>query len=193
MTIDWQLYSDAYFPFRLRQEPAGTNALGQIKFMFPNRHAVYIHDTPSKLLFKKVDRSFSSGCVRIERPLKLAEYLLADQYWNGKRLRKSLKERERKVVMLKDPIEVHLVYLTAWADESGTVHFFKDLYGHDQRLLAELNRNDRYVVDDAVDQMSFGSKLEKANKSATQSSDQRSGDKFPFRNSDNSQAGKSKV
>jgi murein L,D-transpeptidase YcbB/YkuD len=159
MTIDWQLYSDAYFPFRLRQEPAGTNALGQIKFMFPNRHAVYIHDTPSKSLFKKVDRSFSSGCVRIERPLKLAEYLLDDQYWNIKRLRKSLKERKRKVVMLKDPIEVHLVYLTAWADESGTVYFFKDLYGHDQRLLAELNRNDSYVVNDTVEQMPFGSKL----------------------------------
>jgi murein L,D-transpeptidase YcbB/YkuD len=193
MTIDWQQYSDAYFPFRLRQEPAVTNALGQIKFMFPNRHAIYIHDTPSKSLFNKIDRSFSSGCVRIEWPLKLAEHLVAEQYWNGKRLRKLLKERKRKVVMLKDPIEVHLVYLTALADERGAVHFFKDLYGHDQQLLAELTRNERYVGDDAVDQLSFGSKLEKASTPATQSSDQRSGDKFNFRDKNNSQAGKSKV
>ena len=193
MTIDWQLYSDAYFPFRLRQEPAGTNALGQIKFMFPNRHAVYIHDTPSKSLFKKVDRSFSSGCVRIERPLKLAEYLLANQHWNGKRLGKLLKERKRKVVMLKDPIEVHLVYLTAWADESGTVHFFKDIYGHDQRLLVKLNRSNGHVIDNCAEQMSFGPKFEKTNKSATQSSNQESGDKLLFKNSNDSQTSKSKV
>lgn len=140
LSIDWQLYSHAFFPFRLRQEPAGTNALGRIKFMFPNRHSVYIHDTPSKSLFKKVDRSFSSGCVRVEQPLVLAEYLLAGQHWNEKRIRATLKGRKRQVVVLKEPIAVHLIYMTAWADESGSVHFYKDLYGRDRQLLAEMNR-----------------------------------------------------
>jgi murein L,D-transpeptidase YcbB/YkuD len=192
LSIDWKLYSHAFFPFRLRQEPASTNALGRVKFMFPNQYSVYIHDTPAKSLFKKVDRSFSSGCVRVEQPLVLAEYLLTGQHWNEKRIRATLKGRKRQVVALKEPISVHLIYMTAWADESGSVHFYKDLYGRDRQLLAELNRAKVYLSDFEIDQMSLGSILGKAHKSVTRSSDQRADDMFPFGTSDRSHAAKSK-
>lgn len=141
LAIDWQRYSAANFPpFRLRQRPTVSNALGRIKFIFPNRFSVYIHDTPAKSLFDKNKRSFSAGCVRIEKPLTLAKYLLDGQSWDEKRINAEIRSRQRKVVALKDPIPVHLVYLTAWVDENGTVYFFQDLYGRDKPLLAELKR-----------------------------------------------------
>ena len=140
LAIDWQRYSEAYFPFRLRQQPAASNALGQVKFIFPNRFSVYIHDTPAKSLFGKSSRSFSSGCVRVEKPLDLAQYLLADQHWSNLKIAAKIQSGERQVVVLKSPIPVYLVYLTAWADDNGAVHFFRDLYQRDHTLLAKLHR-----------------------------------------------------
>jgi L,D-transpeptidase YcbB len=141
LDIDWQSYSKENFPpFRLRQQPVPSNALGRVKFIFPNRHSVYIHDTPAKSLFDKNDRSFSAGCVRIEEPLTLAKYLLASQNWDDKRIDAKIHSRKRMTVVLKEPIPVHLVYLTVWADEDGTVYFFQDLYNRDRRLLAKLKQ-----------------------------------------------------
>ena len=141
-TIDWNRYSEAYFPFRLRQKPSISNALGRIKFIFPNKFSVYIHDTPAKSLFSKNNRSYSSGCVRIENPLILADYLLADQGWSKDKIENKVKSRKRTVVVLKKPIPVHLVYLTAWADLDDTIYFYHDLYARDRLVLEELSRPD---------------------------------------------------
>lgn len=165
MTIDWKCYSKAYFPFRLRQKPSASNALGRIKFMFPNQFSVYIHDTPARSLFNKTNRGFSSGCIRIEDPLALAGYLLADQGWNKDKIEAKVKHRKRTVVVLKEPIPVHLVYLTAWAKEEGTVQFYHDLYGCDQRLREELNRPPIQPVG-ASDLMALDRIIEKRNDSA---------------------------
>ena len=129
--IAWDRLSGRYFPYRLRQDPSGFNALGQMKFMFPNQHSIYIHDTPGKTLFDRQDRLFSSGCVRIAEPIALAHYLLSDQGWNLNRLEAITAHDERKSVILTNPIPVHLVYFTAWVDDDETVNFRKDIYGRD--------------------------------------------------------------
>ena len=137
--IDWDQLSAGYFPYRLRQDPSHRNALGQIKFIFPNPYSVYIHDTPGKSLFNRQDRMFSSGCVRIEDPLTLAYDLLKEQGWDRSRLN-TVTGRERPIsVVLDSPIPVHLVYFTAWVNEDQTVNFRKDIYGHDARLTQALH------------------------------------------------------
>ena len=136
--IAWQAISPAHFPYRLRQDPSTRNALGRVKFMFPNRHSIYIHDTPSRGLFDRTRRNFSSGCVRVESPLRLADLLLQAQNWKPKRLEEVVESGERRVVVLNDPLPVHLVYFTAWAGDGGEVHFRDDVYGRDRRLAATL-------------------------------------------------------
>ncbi len=138
--IDWSSLSADYFPFRLRQEPAGRNALGRVKFMFPNEVSVYIHDTPSKGLFRKPSRPFSSGCVRVEEPLALVSLLLNRQGWDQERLAAAVASNERQIVILDEPVPVYLVYMTAWAAAPGEIHFQEDIYGHDQTLAGSLAR-----------------------------------------------------
>jgi len=142
LSVNWDVMSEEYFPVRLRQEPAGQNALGRVKFMFPNDRSVYIHDTPSKRLFKRASRPFSSGCVRVENPLELVSLLLDDPEWDAARLSEAVASNERQVVILDDPIPVHLVYLTAWVADDGRTHFGDDIYGHDQTLLSALMATD---------------------------------------------------
>lgn len=137
-TIDWASLSEDHFPFRLRQEPAARNALGRVKFMFPNEQSVYIHDTPSKGLFKKSSRPFSSGCVRLEEPLTLVSLLLSGQDWDQVRLSDAVASNQRQVIILDEPVPVYLVYLTAWVEEDGETHFGEDIYGHDQALFSAL-------------------------------------------------------
>jgi L,D-transpeptidase YcbB len=137
-TINWASLNEDHFPFRLRQEPAAHNALGRVKFMFPNELSVYIHDTPSKSLFRRSSRPFSSGCVRVEAPLELVALLLRHQDWDQARLSEAVASNQRQVVILDDPIPVHLVYLTAWVATSGETHFREDIYGHDQTLFSAL-------------------------------------------------------
>jgi L,D-transpeptidase YcbB len=163
MAIDWQRYSKEHFPFRLRQEPSPSNALGQFKFMFPNRFSVYIHDTPAKSLFTRTSRSFSSGCVRIEQPRFLANYLLAAQGWDRCKIEENAKSLKRKVVVLKHPIPVHLVYLTAWADKDGTIHFFQDLYGRDESQMEKQSRFECAQLPSASDLMAVDRILERNN------------------------------
>lgn len=139
--IDWSSFSKAHFPFRLRQEPDSRNALGRVKFMFPNELSVYIHDTPSKSLFNKSSRHFSSGCVRVEEPLELMTYLLKREDWDEERLSKLLASEQRQVVVLEQPVPVYLVYLTAWVEENGEIHFREDIYGHDQQLSIAMAKN----------------------------------------------------
>jgi murein L,D-transpeptidase YcbB/YkuD len=135
--IDWAGLSENHFPYRLRQQPAGKNALGRIKFIFPNRQSVYIHDTPGKSLFSRSQRLFSSGCIRVEDPLELAQYLLKDQRWNRRKLALAVEKGQNRTIVLQTPVPVHLVYFTAWADIDGRVQFRDDVYGRDHRLLLD--------------------------------------------------------
>lgn len=132
-TIDWARLSQGNFPYRLRQEPGPMNALGRVKFMFPNRYSVYLHDTPTRGLFAQAERAFSSGCVRVERPLELAEYLLADpSTWSRARIQSVIESTNtERSVLLRERVPVHLQYWTAWVEEDGTVHFRNDVYQRD--------------------------------------------------------------
>ncbi|MDJ0721243.1 MAG: L,D-transpeptidase family protein [Desulfobacterales bacterium] len=140
-SIDWAAVSTNNFRYRLRQEPAGRNALGRVKFMFPNEMSVYIHDTPSKRLFEESVRSFSSGCVRVEDPLTLASVLLQPQGWDQEQLAQAVATNQRQVVVLDEPMPVYLVYLTAWVDAEGLNHFREDIYGHDRMLSSALDQH----------------------------------------------------
>ena len=134
-TIDWSTIDAKNFRYRLRQDPGPRNALGGTKFMFPNKYDVYIHDTPSRELFAKATRAFSSGCIRIEKPIELAEYLLKeDPQWSRETILAAIDKRLEKTVKLSKPIILHLLYWTAWASEDGSVQFRDDIYGRDKRL-----------------------------------------------------------
>ncbi|WP_410288316.1 murein L,D-transpeptidase [Desulfosarcina sp.] len=138
--ITWENLSARYFPYRLRQDPSEVNALGRVKFMFPNTQSVYIHDTPSRSLFNRQERSLSSGCVRVESPLALAQYLLNNQGWDRSRLETAVANGQRQAVVLDNPIPVHLVYFTTWVDGDGTVQFREDIYGKDQLHQAAISQ-----------------------------------------------------
>lgn len=138
-TIDWAHAKDAV-DFQLRQKSGAQNSLGFVKFIFPNRHNVYLHDTPAGNLFDKLTRDLSHGCVRLEQPVELAAYLLRDQpEWTAQRIEAAMHAGTEDHVALKNPIPVHLVYLTARVDEDGVPQFFNDVYGYDakqQELMA---------------------------------------------------------
>ena len=134
-TVNWTQYSRANFPFTLRQNPGPKNALGRVKFMFPNRYSVYLHDTPDRSLFDKTFRSFSSGCVRVHRPIDFAETLLKQkQGWDRARIDGVLASGKRTVVTLDKPLPIHIIYSTAWLAEDGTIRFYVDFYQRDGKL-----------------------------------------------------------
>lgn len=138
-SIDWQAVGGHYFPYKLRQNPGPENALGRIKFMFPNKFAVYIHDTPHRALFDETVRGFSSGCIRVEQPVLLANRLLENQpEWSAERLAGVLEGGETTEIRLKEPVPVHLLYLTAWIDDKGLLNFRDDIYERDSPLDAAL-------------------------------------------------------
>lgn len=117
----------------LRQRPGAGNALGHVKFLFPNRYSVYLHDTPADELFARAGRAFSHGCVRVERPVDLAKYVLGDQpEWTNEKIQAAMHSGDEKTVKLKKPIPVHIVYFTAWPDSSGGVTYYDDVYGKDR-------------------------------------------------------------
>jgi murein L,D-transpeptidase YcbB/YkuD len=127
----------------VRQRPGPKNALGKVKFLFPNRFDVYLHDTPSRSLFSRTVRSFSHGCIRLEKPLELAEYLLKDDpAWTPKRIAAALAKGREQWVGVPRPLPVHLVYWTAWVGGAGTVQFRDDLYGRDKPLLEILGKDE---------------------------------------------------
>jgi murein L,D-transpeptidase YcbB/YkuD len=137
--IDWSRYGKGRFPFKLRQDPGPKNALGRVKFMFPNKYDVYLHDTPSPELFQREVRTLSSGCIRVEKPLELALRLLdGHEGWDREKLALALAGGRQERVNLPQPVPVHLTYSTAWIGEGGDVHFRDDVYGRDRPLLAAL-------------------------------------------------------
>jgi murein L,D-transpeptidase YcbB/YkuD len=142
--INWSAYSASSFPFTLRQDPGPQNALGLVKFMFPNRYLVYLHDTPSRELFDESARAFSSGCIRVERPFELAELLLADASWNADSIARAVATRRTRTVHLRRPTPVLLLYWTAWVDDQGRVNFRPDVYQRDVRLARALDEPFRF-------------------------------------------------
>jgi murein L,D-transpeptidase YcbB/YkuD len=143
--VDWSRYSAGNFPYLLRQDSGPRNALGRIKFMFPNRHMVYLHDTPNKSLFEKPERTFSSGCIRIERPLDLAELLLeGNPRWSRERLERAVGSKVTQTVFVPRPIPVLLLYWTVFFDEEGRIGFKKDIYDRDPAVLAALKEVIRF-------------------------------------------------
>lgn len=120
------------YRYLLRQEPGPKNALGRVKFMFPNAYGVYLHDTPTKELFNRRIRTFSHGCIRVEKPLDLAVYLLqGEAEWNQDAILAALDRGKGKTISLSTPVPVYIQYWTAWVDEEGTVQFRNDIYGYD--------------------------------------------------------------
>jgi L,D-transpeptidase YcbB len=131
--IDWSQFRGGHIPYTLRQEPGPSNALGSVKFMFPNRYLVYLHDTPSQSLFERADRAFSSGCVRVERALELAELVLDDRNrWSREAIARTIDARQLRNVTLNAKLPVLLTYWTAWVDAQDTINFRRDIYGNDE-------------------------------------------------------------
>ena len=119
----------------VRQKPGPKNSLGLVKFLFPNSHDIYLHDTPSKSLFGESSRAFSHGCIRLAEPQRFAEYLLRnDSSWNTQKIVEAMNSGKEKYVTLKDPVPVFIAYFTAWVDRQGKLNFRNDVYGRDSRL-----------------------------------------------------------
>lgn len=138
-SIDWSSITGKYFPYRLVQDPGPNNALGEVKFMFPNKHNIYIHDTPDKTLFQKEEKNFSSGCIRVEKPLDLAEILLKDiPGWNNEKIGQIVASRKETTVIFPKPVAVHILYWTSWVDNEGIIQFRNDIYDRDKDVLLGL-------------------------------------------------------
>lgn len=127
-SVDWSKPEETE-ALSLRQKPGPGNALGHVKFMMPNKHSVYLHDTPAHALFDRSGRAFSHGCVRLEEPLELAKYVLGeDPAWTEAAIKEAMHAGVEREVKLKRPIPVHIVYFTVWVDDAGRPQFFEDVY-----------------------------------------------------------------
>lgn len=137
--VDFNQFSQGNFPFRIKQNPSTANALGRVKFMFPNQFSIYLHDTPSRELFAKSERAFSNGCVRVENPLDLAYLLLAGQVEDPEASFDAwLAAKSERTVNLDRPIPVHLVYRTVFLDDAGAIQYRFDIYGRDAEVFEAL-------------------------------------------------------
>ncbi|MDX5437647.1 MAG: L,D-transpeptidase family protein, partial [Pontibacter sp.] len=132
--VDWHQVSASNFNYRIVQLSGEGNELGRVKFPFPNRLPQYLHDTPHKALFEYPDRAFSHGCIRLEKPEELANYLLAHRsgYSEKKIERLWQQEKPNHYLRVKEPLPLHIVYFTAWVDARMQVQFRKDVYGFDK-------------------------------------------------------------
>ncbi len=137
--INFANYSDKNFPFRLRQKPSGDNALGIVKFIFPNDWNIYLHDTPSKSLFSNATRAYSHGCIRVADPRDLAAALLSKQSDDPAGLfERAVNSGKETWIHLEPELPVHLVYFTAFPNEAGAIRYYPDIYGRDARLYAAM-------------------------------------------------------
>ena len=138
-TVDWTKYKNSA-PYTFRQTPGPHNSLGTVKFIFPNEHFVFLHDTPHRELFVKSERNFSSGCIRVENPFDLAELILNDPVkYNRSALDAILETRETQRVNLRPKVPVIILYITASIGADGDIRFYKDIYDRDQKVLDALN------------------------------------------------------
>jgi len=147
--ISWcNLTLASFFPYKLQQASGPYNPLGKIKFIFPNKYAVYLHDTPDKSLFDKTLRDLSSGCIRVEKPYLLAKFLLkSDPRWTKEAILDLFESSARKNIFLNEQIPVYLVYITAWADNDSVVHFRNDVYEQDRILYIALKKRPILIME----------------------------------------------
>jgi murein L,D-transpeptidase YcbB/YkuD len=138
-TVDFARYSSRSFPYTFRQDPGPANPLGQVKLVFPNDHNVYLHDTPSRELFEREDRNFSHGCIRVKDPLRLAALVLDDPAWTVDSLRAAIAAGGTRTIPLRRPVPVLILYWTASTDLHGELHYYRDAYRRDARVLQELD------------------------------------------------------
>ncbi|UKJ08094.1 L,D-transpeptidase family protein [Solitalea lacus] len=132
-SISWEKYPNEPFPYSVRQKPGPSNSLGLVKFLFPNEHDIYLHDTPAKSLFNSSFRSFSHGCIRISEPQKLAEHLLRNEAeWDSVKISSVMQGGKETWVTLKQLVPVSIVYRTVWVDEKGNLNFRRDIYKLDE-------------------------------------------------------------
>lgn len=137
--IDFSRYSERNFPFTVRQPPGGQNALGRVKFMFPNPYAIYLHDTPQRTLFSREQRDYSSGCIRLNDPFEFAYLLLSRQMADPKPYFDGLVNIGRQIrVDIEEHVPVHLVYFTAFIGADGEMQYRRDIYERDSRLFSAL-------------------------------------------------------
>jgi len=136
--VDWTQVSATNFPFRVRQRPGAGNALGQIKFLFPNKHDVYLHDTPSKSLFSRSYRAFSHGCIRVQNPMEFAEALTANEPAISRASLEAMFGPKERWVNPERQIPVHLAYFTLRVGDDGSLRAFGDVYGHNEKLIAAM-------------------------------------------------------
>jgi murein L,D-transpeptidase YcbB/YkuD len=140
-SVDFAATGMAAFPHKIVQVPGRKNALGRVKFMFPNPHSIYLHDTPEQRLFERSERTFSSGCIRVEKPLELAALVLAsDPAWTPAAVAEAANGTKTRRVVLSKPLPVLILYWTVEADADGAVRFINDVYGRDRPVLAKLGR-----------------------------------------------------
>jgi len=133
--VDWREALHSGFPYHLRQEPGNDNALGLVKFEFPNSEDIYLHDTPAKNLFDQEKRAYSSGCIRLEKPFELVNYLMEpDVDLNEVALDEILEKGKTRYIKIPKPTKIIITYLTVWADENGTLQFRDDIYGWDNAI-----------------------------------------------------------
>ena len=132
--------------YRLRQQPGPRNPLGRIKFLFPNKYSVYLHDTPNRGYFKRAQRNFSHGCIRVEKPIELADFVLySDPDWSRQKVQSAIHSGRTRTVHLQEPLAVYILYFTAWANPDGSVSFHKDIYGLDSVLANALESKSPYT------------------------------------------------
>jgi len=135
-TIDWENIRRDRFPYWLRQEPGPTNALGRLKFIVSNPYEIYLHGTPDVHLFDRVIRTFSSGCIRVKDPVKLAAFLLNDDSQQKEEdIMENIYLGTNQGLTLPTAVPIYLIYWTAWVDQQGRMNFGKDIYQRDIRLL----------------------------------------------------------
>jgi murein L,D-transpeptidase YcbB/YkuD len=133
MLVNWSRVKASNLGYKFRQEPGPLNPLGRIKFIFPNECEIYLHDTPTRHLFGRTRRDFSHGCIRVEKPVELATYLLRKkESWIQKKILAEIKKGKRQVVMLPEPVKVHIFYGTVWVDREGVLQFRNDIYHADE-------------------------------------------------------------
>ena len=136
--VDWS--APGATGYRLRQKPGARNALGRVKFLFPNKHAIYLHDTPSKSLFNRPNRALSSGCVRLQKPEEFANVLLKNTNWSSERIKKAMNQEKEQWVNTPEQTPIYLVYWTTWSDPDGNIQNADDIYGKDSALLQQYKK-----------------------------------------------------
>lgn len=142
--VKWNKVDEENFNFKIVEKPSKHNALGSVKFMFPNSHAIYLHDTPGGHLFDQAERGFSHGCIRVEKPKILSQYLLKEnkQDWDIEKISSYMELEAPTTVTLKQKLPIHIVYHSAWVDKENRIHFLKDIYQHDKAQEKAIERKE---------------------------------------------------